>query len=283
MDGDGVDGTTHREDVDDDSVGVLKMVGRQIKLWREAAGMTQAGLGTAIGYSEEMVSSVERGVRAAQPEFLTGADRVLGAEGKLAAFVPAVAEARYPRKVRDLAKLEAEAVELAAYGNHTIHALLQTEEYARALFEMRRPLHTADVVEQNVSARMARQQILENPETMPVFSFVQEEVTLRRPINGRPTQRRQLQRLLNVGRLRNVEIQVMPTDREDHAGLAGAFRLFKLRDGTTLGYSEIQHITRLTSDPREVQVLEMQYGIIRAQALTPRESLAFIEKVLEET
>jgi hypothetical protein len=36
------------------------------------------------------------------------------------------------------------------------------------------------------------------------------------------------------------------------------------------------------SDPREVQILEMRYGMIRAQALTPRESLAFIEKVMGE-
>jgi hypothetical protein len=34
------------------------------------------------------------------------------------------------------------------------------------------------------------------------------------------------------------------------------------------------------TDPREVQILEMRYGMIRAQALPPRESLAFIEKVL---
>lgn len=283
MDGDGVDGTTRHEDVDEDAVALLKLVGRQIKMWRQAAGMTQTELGTAIGYGEEMVSSVERGVRAPQPEFLTSADRVLGAEGKLAAFIPAVAEARYPRKVRNLAKLEAEAVELGAYANHTIHALLQTEEYTRGLFEMRRPLHTSDVIEQNVSARMARQEIFRRAEALPIFSFVQEEVTLRRPVGGRATQRGQLQRLLDVGRMRNVEIQVMPTDREDHAGLGGAFRLFKLRDGTALGYSENQHITQFVTDPREVHVLEMQYGIIRAQALTPRESLAFIEKVLEET
>lgn len=34
--------------------------------------------------------------------------------------------------------------------------------------------------------------------------------------------------------------------------------------------------------PQEVQILEMRYGMIRAQALTPRESQAFIEKVLGE-
>jgi hypothetical protein len=50
-----------------------------------------------------------------------------------------------------------------------------------------------------------------------------------------------------------------------------------------VGHIEVQLINRLISDPKEIQVLEIRYGIIRAQALTPRESLAFIEKVLGET
>lgn len=95
--------------------------------------------------------------------------------------------------------------------------------------------------------------------------------------------RKQLEHLLEVGRLRNVEIQVMPTDREDHAGLAGSLHLLKLREGDTVGHNEVQLTSRLISNPKETQVLEIRYGIIRAQALTPRESLAFIEKALGET
>jgi hypothetical protein len=104
----------------------------------------------------------------------------------------------------------------------------------------------------------------------------------RAPPTAGPSGSSLLERLLEVGQFRNVEIQVMPTDLEDHAGLAGGFRLFKLTNGVTLGYAEVLNITRLISEPREVQYLEMQYGSIRAQALTPRESLAFIEKVLGE-
>lgn len=136
---DGADGSRWDADPDDESASVLKMVGRQVKLWREAAGLRQADLGAAIGYSEEMVSCVERGKRAPKPEFLDNADRTLEANGKISAMQGDVAEARYPKKVRDLARLEAEAVEMGGYNNHNIHGLLQTEEYARALFDMRRP------------------------------------------------------------------------------------------------------------------------------------------------
>ncbi|MGO4749297.1 helix-turn-helix transcriptional regulator [Streptomyces sp. 2MCAF27] len=267
---------------EDDSGAVMRAVGRQIKLWREAAGMKQVELGAAIGYGEELVSAVERARRIPRPEFLDGADEVLGAGGKIAAMKKDVAEARYPKKVRDLAKLEREAVELGAYCSHNMDGLLQTEEHTRALFTMRRPLLADDVIEQLVAARMARQEIfLKQP--APIFSFVLEEVTLRRPIGGKMVLRRQLEHLLEMGKLRNVEIQVMPTERDDHAGLGGPLQLLKLKGGTTVGHLEVQSFTCLVSNPREVQTLEIQYGIIRAQALTPPESLAFIEKLRGET
>lgn len=116
----------------------------------------------------------------------------------------------------------------------------------------------------------------------PQLTFVQEEATLRRPIGGRMVLRHQLEHLLEISKLRHVSIQVMPTDLEEHAGMGGPLQLLKLRDGKTLGHSEAQLHSRLITDPRDVQILEMRYGMIRAQALPPRDSLAFIEKALGE-
>ncbi|GGS05342.1 transcriptional regulator [Streptomyces aureoverticillatus] len=267
---------------DEEAAAVLKAVGRQIKVWREAAGMRRSEFGAAIGYGEEMVSSVERGRRIPKPEFLDNADEVLNAGGKISSMKRDVEEARYPKTVRVLAKLEDQATELGAYASHHIHGLLQTPEYAQALYAMRRPAYTEEEIERHVSARMARKGVFERV-PRPLVTFVQEEVTLQRPIGGRMVLRQQLEHLLEVSKLRHVEIQVMPTDREDHAGMAGPVRLLKLPDGKTVGHLEAQLHSRLITDPREVQILEMRYGMIRAQALTPRESLAFIEKVLGET
>ncbi|MGD9483735.1 helix-turn-helix transcriptional regulator [Streptomyces sp. TRM70308] len=268
--------------LEDDSGALMRAVGRQIKLWREDAGMTQAELGTALGHSEEMISAVERGRRLPKPNLLERADEVLGAGGKIKAMVREVAEARYPRRVRSLAKLETKALEMSVYENHSLDGLLQTENYARAHYQMRRPMLDEEVIERDVAARLGRQDVFRQPRA-PLFSFVQEEVTLRRPLGGRETQREQLTRLLEVGQLRNVEIQVMPTNREDHAGMGGPMRLLKLRDGSSLGQVEVHGYARSVSARTELQRLEIQYGIIRAQALTPRESLAFIEKLLGET
>ncbi|MFI9777018.1 Scr1 family TA system antitoxin-like transcriptional regulator [Streptomyces sp. NPDC051956] len=95
--------------------------------------------------------------------------------------------------------------------------------------------------------------------------------------------RRQLERLLELGRLRNVSIQVMPTAREDHAGLQGESQVLKFRDGTAVGRSEGAFNGRAVSEPKLLRVLELRYGMIRAQALAPRESLVFIEQLLGET
>jgi len=260
---DGADEPDWQPDPEDDSGPVLEALGRQIKLWRMAAGLSQVEFGAAIGYGENQVYKVERGTRIPKPEFLDRADQALNARGMIAAMKRDVAEARYPKKVRGLANLEREAVELGAYSNHNVHGLLQTAEYTRALFEMRRPAYSEDHVDRQVEARMARQVIF--------------------PLGGRMVLRRQLERLLEVGRMRNVEIQVMPTRLEEHAGMGGEFKLLKFDDGTAVGHWEGQLSSPVISNPKEVRILEMRYGIIRSQALTPRESLAFIEKVLGET
>lgn len=95
--------------------------------------------------------------------------------------------------------------------------------------------------------------------------------------------RRQLEHLLHIGQLRNVALQVMPTDREDHAGMQGLIEVLKFDDGTAVGRSDGAFNGRPVSDLRDLRILELRYGIIRAQALTPRESLTFIEQLLGET
>ncbi|MFJ6463659.1 helix-turn-helix domain-containing protein [Streptomyces sp. NPDC091387] len=277
-----VDGPDWAVDPEDESGAVMAVVGRQIRLWREAAGLRAAELGEAIGYGENLVYKVETGTRIPKPEFLDRADEALGANGKIAAMKRDVAEARYPKKVRDLAKLEADAVELGSYAADVIDGLLQTESYARALYGERRPAFTEEHVDRLVAARMARQTIFAR-RPAPLLTFVQEEATLRRPTGGRTVLRQQLEHLLELSMLRHVEIQVMPTETEEHAGLGGSHEVVKLSDGTAVGHNEVQLTSRLISDPREVQILEMRYGLIRAQALTPRLSRIFIEKLLGET
>lgn len=186
---------------------------------------------------------------------------------------------RHPEWFRDYARLEAEAVELHYYGALSLPGLLQTEGHARAVFIARRPLLDEETIEQRVTARLARQEILTRWPP-PLVTFTIEESVLQRPIGSRDVHREQLQRLLKVAPLRNVELQVMPTDRSDHPSLGGPFTLLTPKGKPQVGYLEVQNTSRLVTDVEEVRMLAARYGSIRAQALTPRESLALIEKLL---
>ncbi|MEV0437608.1 helix-turn-helix transcriptional regulator [Streptomyces spectabilis] len=278
----GVDEPGWDVDPDDEIASVVEALGHQQKRWREAAGLGVAEFATAMGYGEDQVRKVERGARIPRPEYLDRADEVLGANGFISAMKEQMAKARYPKKVRELAKLEERAVELSLYSNHNIHGLLQTRDFAHALLGTRRPSYSPDELERLATARIARQSIYDRSPA-PELSFVQEEMTLRRPVGGTMVMRRQLERLLEVGQLRNVEIQVMPVRSWEHPGTGGLIEVLKFADGTAVGRSEGEFGGRPVSDPRQLRVLELRYGIIRAQALPPGESLAFIEQVLGET
>lgn len=270
-------------DPDDEwGVAVIATVGRQLKLRREAAGMRAAEFGTAVGYGEDMVYKIEGGKRIPRQDYLVRADEVLGARGLIAATWEDVKRVRYPKSVRALAELEGKAVELGVYVGLSIHGLLQTPEHARALFEAWQPPYSEEEVEHLVAARMARKSIFERSPA-PALSFVLEEATLRRPVGGTMVWRQQLEHLLGVVRLRNVTLQVMPLSSGAHPGLDGRIEVLKFADGTAVGRSDGAFSGRPTSDPKHLRILELRYGTIRAQALTPGESLAFIEQVLGET
>lgn len=266
---------------DEPGSGVVAAFGRQLKLLRVRAGLERAAFGKLVGYAGESIASIEQGRRIPQPKFVDRADEVLDAGGVLKALKEELARAQYPAFFRDVARLEAEAVCLHVYATLAVPGLLQTEDYARAVFTMRRPLLDEETVEQRITARLARQEIfLRRP--LPTLSFVIEESVLRRPVGGWPVLQGQLEQILLHGQRRNVEIQVIPNDRTEHCGLGGPFTLIENGEGRRMAYVEVQRNSRLYTERAMVRDAEEQYGILRAQALTPRDSLAFVEGLLGE-
>ncbi|MEU6013867.1 helix-turn-helix transcriptional regulator [Streptomyces sp. NPDC047515] len=271
------DGTAH----------LFRALGRQIKVLRERAGLSQRQLGLAAHCGEDLISAMERGVRTPQVDFLDRADDLLGAGGVLRAAIPDAQEAlnkartRHPEWYRSYAKLEAEAAQLYVYNNQSVPGLLQTEAYARALFTQWRPLLSEDTIEKRVADRLDRQAIFA-PWPSPTFHFILDESVLMRPIGGRDVHREQLRKLLHIGRLRTVEIQLMPLDRMEQPSLDGPFTLVTPKGQQQVAYLEIHTYPRLITAMEEVRVLAVRYGIIQSAALTPQESLTLIEKMLGE-
>ncbi|MET8023337.1 helix-turn-helix domain-containing protein [Streptomyces avermitilis] len=277
------EGESEREDAgprpeDEPGSGVVTAFGRQLKLLRVRAGLERPEFGKLTGYAGQSIASFEQGRRIPSPRFIDRADEVLDAGGVLKALKEEVGRAQYPAFFRDAARLEARATALNVYA---VPGLLQTEDYARAVFQMQRPLLEDEVIEQRLEARMVRQSIFTR-RPAPLMSFVIEEAVLRRQLGGQKTMRGALEQILLTGQSRNVEVQVMPIGREDHAALGGPFTLIDTDKGHRIAYAEVQDDSRLYTDTSYVRTLEARYGILRSQALTPSESSALIEQLMGE-
>ncbi|MFC7639246.1 Scr1 family TA system antitoxin-like transcriptional regulator [Streptomyces thermogriseus] len=157
--GKGASTSSEADDIDD-VADLFRALGRQIKVARERAGLSQRKLGDQLGYGEETISSVERAQRTPQPELLIAVDRLLNCGGLLEAAAEDVRRAkarrrvRHPEWFRDYARLEADAVEICFYSTLTMPGLLQTRNYAQTIFMARRPFLDEETIEQRVAARL---------------------------------------------------------------------------------------------------------------------------------
>ncbi len=273
------DGGAARRPEDEAGRGVVAAFGRTMKTLRLRQGLEREEFGRRLGYSASTVAAFEQGRRIPSPRTIERADEVLEAGGLLCVWKEQVERAQYPVFFQGMAALEKDAIELLAYDTLVVKGLLQTEEYTRALLAMRRPPLDEEIIEQRVTARLARQAVFDR-RPAPLLSFVLDEAILRRPYGGRDVLRDQLEHLLSIGQKRNVEIQVMPVDREDNAGVNGPFTVVTRKDGKKFVYAEAQGIGSLQTDPEQGVLAAARYGIIRSQALSPRESLELIEGLL---
>jgi transcriptional regulator with XRE-family HTH domain len=274
----GDDGTGDRA-ADGTGQAVVTAFGQTMKTLRVRAGLERAEFGRRIGYSASTVASFEQGRRIPSPRTIDRADEVLGAGGLLCLWKDQVERAQYPVFFQGMAVLEKEAVELLAYDTLVVKGLLQTEEYMRALLGMRRPPLDQETIEQRVAARLARQDIFDR-RPAPLLSFVMDESVLRRWYGGKEVLRGQLEHLLLVGQKPNVEIQVMPLQCQESAGVDGPFTVVTHKGGKRFVYVEAQGTSALQTDPDRATLAAARYGIIRSQALSPRESSEFIEGLL---
>jgi transcriptional regulator with XRE-family HTH domain len=271
-----------KQDKDEDRPAIWVGYGKLVKLFRERAGLTQQQLADAVGYSVEQVASIEQGRRPAKAAFTKAAEEVLGAGGTLQVLQEDVDLAKLPVFFRDVAAIEIEAVSRFSYDPLLVPGLLQTEQYARALFAGHCPPLDDEIIEQHVEARLNRQRLLTRS-PLAALSFVIGETALRNEVGGRDVMHGQFEQLLKVGELRNVEVQVMPAAASGfHPGMNGPFVLLETVEHRQVGYIESQGIGLVVTDAQKVSSLGLRYGKLRSQALNGRESARLIERMAGE-
>ncbi|SDG26890.1 helix-turn-helix domain-containing protein [Streptomyces griseoaurantiacus] len=271
-----------KEEGGGDLPGAWAAYGRLLQHLRKRAGFNQQQFGEAIGYSLEQVGSVEQGRRPAKAAFTRAADRVLEAGGVLEVLQDEVDRAKLPRFFRNFALIEAEVVSRFSYDPLLVPGLLQTEGYARAVFAGHCPPLSEEIVDQHTEARLNRQKLLTRV-PLAELSFIVSEEALRNPVGDAEVMRGQWQRLLEVGALRNVEVQVMPAAPGFHTGLNGPFVVLETSEHHHLGYIESQEVGCVIRDPAEVSAFGLRYGKLRSQALNCVESARLIKRLVGET
>ncbi|MBL1099661.1 helix-turn-helix domain-containing protein [Streptomyces coffeae] len=259
----------------------LKTFGAVLKALRDEAGLTQEQFAPRVQYSVPYIAKIEQGKRFPPRELIERAEAVLGAP---AARVLGAAYRSLTRKVglaswfRHWAGIEEEAVSLLTYECAVVPGLLQSETYIRGVFKRRLPHISPEQLEQQVTARLARQRLFkELPNTS--FSFVIEQALLERSLGGSQVTRVLLDHLLAQQRRWNVEIQVMPLRQEDHFGSDGQMCLAETVEHQWVGYIEAQDTSVMITDPKAVSAMLQRYGKLRSQALSPQATTSLLEQM----
>ncbi|MEV6423257.1 helix-turn-helix transcriptional regulator [Streptomyces sp. NPDC051662] len=265
----------------DDRPSIWVGYGKLVKLFRTRAGLTQEAFAEVVGYSYEQVASIEQGRRPAKAMFTERAELALNAQGALAVLQDDVDLAKLPLFFQDFALIEAEAISRTCYEPLLIPGLLQTEDYARALFSTHCPPLSEEMIEQHTEARLSRQKLLTRT-PMVETCFIIGETALMSMAGSPEVVRGQLQHLLKQGELRNVEIQVMPADRGFHPGLNGPVVLMETLEHRHVGYIESQGVGLVITDAAQVSGFSLRYGKLRTQALNAEESAQRIERLAGE-
>jgi transcriptional regulator with XRE-family HTH domain len=255
--------------------------GNQVKLWRMRAGVSREELAKEAGYGAETIKSMEQGRRRATLHVLTVADEMCSANGLLVAAQDYLKPERFPARTHEFMDAEAAAICINEYAATLIPGLLQTEAYMRTLISGFRPPLDDETIEERVAARLQRQEKLTR-KPYAQFGFIIYEAALRAGVGEREVMKSQLRHLLDVGKLRNAEIQVLRAASSMTLGLDGSMTLLATGEREHYAYVEAPGTSALYSDPETIHQLAVRHGMIQAQALNVEDSARYIAEVEEQ-
>ncbi|MGW0809855.1 helix-turn-helix domain-containing protein [Nonomuraea sp. NPDC002799] len=239
--------------------------GADLRKYRLAAKLTQSQLADRIGYSKSRIGNVERGEENPTRELIELCEKALGLEGALLTHWPAISGNGMPDWFRQWPPIERKADQLITTAPLIVPGLVQTEEYARAIFEGE-PHSTPQQVEEAVQARMERQAIFHRP-TPPQFLVVVDEGILYRPVGEGSVTLRQLEHLIALAENEWFTIQLLPYEALCTAVLVGSALLAQENGVPIAAYVESAVLGRVVDKPDEIKRIVDRFERIRSAAL----------------
>lgn len=177
---------------------------------------------------------------------------------------------------------EAEAARCCEYQPLLIPALLQTEDYARAITGPGFAALGPDQVDSLVEVRIRRQDLLRDEDRGALmFEAVVTEAALRLQVGGPEVMGAQLRHLVEMTVLHNVSLRVIPFEAGENAASTGAFTLFssgKEADGD-VAFMESAEATTFRDDALALRRLNRLFRNLSGAALSEQDAVELVERI----
>ncbi|MBA6436244.1 helix-turn-helix domain-containing protein [Streptomyces sp. GMR22] len=167
---------------------------------------------------------------------------------------------------------------------NVVFGLLQTERYARELFQAAKPVEetTTEFVERHIQIRMERKKALRRRDNPMELWVIQDEASLRRVVGSSEVMREQYQEIETLLGLDNVTVQVLPMATPAYRPHTN-FNLWEF--GTPLPsvvQSDAVDGSDISDKETTIWSFSRRFENLRAAALAPGETSAFLQRLARE-
>jgi transcriptional regulator with XRE-family HTH domain len=201
-----------------------KRLGSELRKIRTSAGMSAEYAAGLLGVDRSKISNMESGTRPITVDRLR--TLTCNCDCTDERYVEALIEMaqpgekgwweRYrgslPQGLLDIAELEAHASRLRGQNTSHVPGMLQTADYALAIFRVAVPALPEHEVGLRMALRAERQQVIAGDQPVDYVAIV-HEAALRMQFGGRKVAQAQLQQLLAMSERDNVTVLVIPFDK----------------------------------------------------------------------
>ncbi|MDT0268125.1 DUF5753 domain-containing protein [Streptomyces sp. DSM 44915] len=158
--------------------------------------------------------------------------------------------------------------------------ILQTEEYARAIFLAWDPRVSEDILRGLVRTRRDRKAVFTQGSGPALWSII-HEAALHTEVGDREVMGRALTHLREAAERPNITVQILPFTAGAPAVLE-PFILLRQPDGHRTLFGDTVLGGQMSESPDRVGLLLQAYERLRGEALGSRESLALVSRKLDE-